>query len=89
MTIFVGAYQNEDIFHRVVTIIAVSSIVNNDDFDCKADFNQDGIVNIIDVVEMVQEIFNIDSFFGAVNWIDRHFPSFKIIDKLKTPQYTK
>ena len=27
MTIFVGAYQNEDIFHRVVTIIAVSSIV--------------------------------------------------------------
>ena len=27
MTIFVGAYQNEDVFHRVVTIIAVSSIV--------------------------------------------------------------
>jgi len=27
MTIFVGAYQNEDNFHRVVTIIAVSSIV--------------------------------------------------------------
>ena len=27
MTIFVGAFQNEDIFHRVVTIIAVSSIV--------------------------------------------------------------
>ena len=70
-------------------IIAVSSIVNNDDFDCKADFNQDGIVNIIDVVEMVQEIFNIDSFFGAVNWIDRHFPSLKIIDKLQAPQYTK
>jgi NADH-quinone oxidoreductase subunit M len=27
MTIFVGAFQNEDTFHRVVTIIAVSSIV--------------------------------------------------------------
>jgi len=27
MTIFVGAYQNEDVFHRAVTIIAVSSIV--------------------------------------------------------------
>jgi NADH-quinone oxidoreductase subunit M len=27
MTIFVGAFQNEDTFHRIVTIIAVSSIV--------------------------------------------------------------
>jgi NADH-quinone oxidoreductase subunit M len=27
MTIFVGAFQNADIFHRVVTIIAASSIV--------------------------------------------------------------
>ena len=27
MTIFVGAFQHEDLFHRVITIIAVSSIV--------------------------------------------------------------
>jgi NADH-quinone oxidoreductase subunit M len=27
MTIFVGAFQHNDIFHRVVTIVAVSSIV--------------------------------------------------------------
>ena len=27
MTIFVGAFQHEDIFHRIATIIAISSIV--------------------------------------------------------------
>lgn len=84
-----GDLNNDNDLNVFDIIIAVSSIINNNDFDCKADFNQDGIVNIIDVVEMVQEIFNIDSFFGAVNWIDRHFPSLKIIDKLQAPQYTK
>jgi NADH-quinone oxidoreductase subunit M len=27
MTIFVGAFQHDDLFHRVVTIVAVTSIV--------------------------------------------------------------
>ena len=69
--------------------MAVSLIVSESSFNCKVDLNEDGAMNIMDIIVMVQDIFNIDSFSGAVNWINRHFPSLDIIGKLKTTNSIK
>ncbi|MDB3868700.1 hypothetical protein N9263_01405 [Candidatus Marinimicrobia bacterium] len=56
----------------------VDLILSNAEYTCSADSNSDGIVNILDVVQLVQSIIGIESFQGAVNWIQRHFPEMKV-----------
>ena len=81
---------NEDNNLNIFDIVmAVSLIVSESSFNCKVDLNEDGAMNIMDIIVMVQDIFNIDSFSGAVNWINRHFPSLDIIGKLKTTNSIK
>jgi len=70
-------------------VLAVSSImVDGDFYNCKIDLNSDGKINVVDVVMMVQKIMNIDSFKGAVNWLDHHFPALKAKDRLNKMQLT-
>ena len=81
---------NEDANLNIFDIVmAVSLIVNNSSYNCKVDLNSDGDMNVVDVVAMVQQIFNIDSFSGAVNWLNRHFPSLNVMGRLKAPYITK
>ena len=81
---------NEDSNLNIFDIVmAVSLIVNNSSYNCKVDLNSDGTMNVVDVVAMVQQIFNIDSFSGAVNWLNRHFPSLNAINRLKASHITK
>ena len=53
MTIFVGAFQNDNIFHRVTTIIAISLYENNEAMErataartTSLDSNKDNIVSV-------------------------------------------
>jgi len=81
---------NEDNNLNIFDIVmAVSLIVNESNFNCRVDLNNDGQMNVMDVIAMVQYIFSIDSFPGAVNWLNRHFPSFDVIGKLKASHITK
>ena len=64
-------------------IDVVSSIVNDSEYSCSADLNYDQVVDILDVIMLVQEILGIESFNGAVNWLNHHFPELRAFSKLK------
>tara|TARA_Y100000590_G_C15731579_1_gene1017226 strand:+ start:1041 stop:2282 length:1242 start_codon:yes stop_codon:yes gene_type:complete len=68
-------------------VLSVSNIVNDMTYyDCRVDLNNDNVVNVVDIVMLVQDIMNIESFSGAVNWLNHHFPEFKPKDRLKKLQ---
>ena len=46
-----------------------------------ADMNQDGILNILDVIQLVSEILNI-SFRGAVEWLKVNHPELDVEKRL-------
>ena len=51
--------------------------------------NQDGIINILDVITLVGEILG-TNFAQSVNWLEENFPELKtkeILSKLDKSQY--
>ena len=69
---------------NVIDIVQIVDLILSEyEYTCSADSNSDGVVNILDVVELVQTILGIDSFQGAVNWIQKHFPEMRVNDRLK------
>ena len=51
--------------------------------------NADEVIDIMDVIRVVQEVLEIESFRGAVNWIDYHFPELDVYDRLKANSIQK
>ena len=76
---------NNDNQLNVGDIVAAVSYVLVDSlgYNCTIDLNSDGIINVVDIVMMVQEVLNINSFRGAVNWLDKHIPELKAKDRLR------
>ena len=46
-----------------------------------ADFNQDGIINILDVITLVGEILG-TNFSQSVIWLEENFPQLKTKERL-------
>ena len=46
-----------------------------------ADFNQDGIINILDVITVVGEILG-TTFRESVEWLEENFPQLKTKERL-------
>ena len=44
--------------------------------------NQDGIVNILDVINLVSQIIGTD-FRGAVEWLKINFPELEVEERLR------
>tara|TARA_Y100000590_G_scaffold421726_1_gene525725 strand:+ start:921 stop:2165 length:1245 start_codon:yes stop_codon:yes gene_type:complete len=79
-----GDINNDNQLNVADIVLAVSHIIGSSmNYDCSIDLNNDNTINVVDIVMMVQEILNIDSFRGAVNWLDKHIPEFKAKDRLK------
>ena len=57
-----------------------------------ADFNQDGIINILDVITVVGEILG-TTFRESVEWLEENFPELKVKERLskldKSKYFTK
>ena len=47
-----------------------------------ADINQDGLINILDVIQIVQEILG-TNFRGAVEWLKVNFPELEVETRLQ------
>ena len=47
-----------------------------------ADMNQDGILNILDVIQLVSEILG-TSFAQSVEWLEETFPALKTKERLQ------
>ena len=84
-----GDINNDNQLNVGDIVLAVSHIIDNSQaYDCTIDLNSDNIINVVDIVIMVQEILNINSFRGAVNWLDKHIPELhakKRLRQLKSP----
>ena len=48
-------------------IVVVSSIIDNSEYNCSADMNNDQVVDILDIIILLHQILEIDSLNGAFN----------------------
>ena len=78
-----GDITADGILNVIDIVQIVDAILSNDDYLCAADANSDGVVNILDVIQLVQDILGIESFQGAVNWIQKHFPQIRVNERVK------
>jgi hypothetical protein len=57
-----------------------------------ADINQDGTLNILDVIQVVSEILG-TTFGQSVNWLEENYPQLEVRDRLsklnKMENFTK
>jgi len=82
---------------NIIDIVQIVDLILTDsEYTCSADSNSDEVINILDVIQLVQNILGIESFQGAVNWIQKHFPEMKVNERVKqalsnsrTIQYNK
>ena len=75
---------NVDGILNIIDIVQIVGLILTDsEYTCSADSNSDGVVNILDVIQLVQNILGIESFQGAVNWIQKHFPEMKVNYRVK------
>ena len=64
----------------MVNFVLNTTIPTEEEF-LTADINQDGILNILDVIGVVSEILG-TSFAQSVEWLEENFPQLKTKERL-------
>ena len=64
----------------MVNFVLNTEIPTEEEF-LTADINQDGILNILDVIGVVSEILG-TTFRGAVEWLIENFPELEVEERL-------
>ena len=78
-----GDVNSDSILNIADIVTVVYYVLDEADYLCSADMNNDGTMDVLDIVEMVQEILGIESFRGAANWLNHHFPELKVNERIK------